>query len=287
MVRDARLMRSTDLIEILITAIPRETSAYNTNSMLMYLGGCVENFCPSDKYDGYMTATFDMLYELLKNATDENKVSKYKSSLVSYCWSTKSLEVLSDWIQGKNEVLKKFTPTLQERYSIISYLFARSVGTLEWRNELRAKLEAEDKTDLKKEYGFRIAALTADKEQREVLWADYMNPKSELSYHMMGISCAGFNSKWVDYSLREPYFERYYELVINQLKTRSRQHGAEIYQCLKPHYKNVNDSVLKSQGLMKSIDGLDKYWQKNLKDTLADGMRKQKVLTFAENKEKL
>ena len=56
MVRDARVMRSTDLIETLVRSIPKEPSAYNVNNMFLYLGGCLENFCPANKYDEYLTS---------------------------------------------------------------------------------------------------------------------------------------------------------------------------------------------------------------------------------------
>jgi len=287
MVRDARVMRSTDLIETLVRSIPKEPSAYNVNNMFLYLGGCIENFCPANRYDEYMTSCFDMIYNELKTETDANKISKFKTMLCSYAWSNHSLEVLSEWIQGKNEVLSKFTPTLPEKYKIVSYLFARSIGTQEWRDGIRAEVEASDKTDMKKEYGYVIAAMTADKDQREVLWADYMNPKCELSYHMLAMSCAGFNSKWVPYELREPYFERYYANILDVLKNRSRKHAEEIFRCLVPAYKDCNQSVLRNAELMKSVKELDMFWQKNLKDTNDSDLRKQRVLNFAEQHEKL
>jgi len=255
--------------------------------MFQYLAGCIEQFCPANRYDEYMTSTFDMVYNELKTETDVNKVSKFKTCLVSYCWSKQSLEVLSEWIQGKNEVLSKFTPTLPERYRIVSYLYARSIGTQEWRDGIRAELEASDKTDMKKEYGYVIAAMTADKDQRAVLWADYMNPNTELSFHMLAMSCAGFNSKWVAYEKREQHFEEYYKVILDILKNRSRQHAGEIFRCLSPSFKDCNQSVLRNAELMKSIGELDSFWKKNLKDVNDSDLRKQRVLNFAENKEKL
>jgi len=116
------------LIELIIENLPKDKSNFNLNSMLLYLTGLTENYCPEDKYDGYMFEIFDTVYEMLQNETDQNRVSKLQTTLVQYAWSEPSLHILLEWIQGKHENFSHLTLTLEEKWKIISYLSVRNLG---------------------------------------------------------------------------------------------------------------------------------------------------------------
>ena len=282
MVRNTQTQKSTDLIELLIKNIPLEKSAYVQSNNFQYLGGLMEMYCPADKYDTLMTKGFDMLYDMLKKETDQDKISKLQSKLVDFGWSDKSLKVLSEWLEGKHDEFKHQKLNLEDKWKIISYIFVREEGTLEWRNNLRHMVESQDKTDVKLEYDYRIKAMTANKEERQQLWEQYMNPDSGLSYHMLGKSIGGFNSKWVDYSLREPYFKMYYDNILQVLKTRGKNFSSKLFHGLKPHYKDNSEAILMNKSKLEGkIDEVDMYWRKNLKEEFESDIRTKKVQDFA------
>jgi len=123
--------------------------------------------------------------------------------------------------------------------------------------------------------------MTADKQEREKLWLEYMNPDSEMSYHMLGKSCAGFNSKWVEYSLREPFFKLFYENIIEQLKTREKNTSNKLFHILKPRFKDYGENVLRNLDLKEKIDEVDMFWRKNLKEEFDTDIKTKNVLDFA------
>ena len=281
MVRNTQEQKSTDLIELLIENIPKEKSAYVVSNNFKYLDGLMSSFCPDDRYDTYMTACFDMLYDMLRKETDQNKISKLQTKLVDFGWSDKSLKVLSGWLEGTHDVLSHQTLTLEEKWKIISYIFVRQEGTVEWRNKLRHMVESQDKTDIKLEYEYIITAMTANKEERQQLWEQYMNPSSELSYSKLGKSCRGFNSKWVAYSLREPFFKLYNDNIMEILKTREKNFSSTLFHALKPHYKDNGETILRNLELEDKIDEVDMYWRKNLTEEFESDIRIKQVQDFA------
>ena len=281
MVRNTQEQKSTDLMDLLIENIPKEKSAYVVSNNFLYLDGLISQYCPLNKYDTYMTKSFDMLYDMLKKETDANKISKLQSKLVDFGWSDKSLKVLSEQLEGKHDVLSNQTLTLEEKWKIVSYIFVRKEGTADWRNNLRDTLESQDKTDIKLEYEHKIKAMTANAEERQKLWEQYMDPKSELSFHMLGKSAAGFNSKWVDYNLRLPFFNKYNDSIMEILKTREKNFSRTLFRNLRPDYDDNFSTVLRNNFLKDDLGEVDLYWKKNLIEEFESDERRQKVQSFA------
>lgn len=257
MVRDSNQIKSTEFIELLLDNIPKEDSSYVLSGMFLYLDSCVDSFCPDNKYAAYKSKAFDVVYKMLLKETEQDSIVKLQAKLVANCWSDESVSILASWLEGNNEELKRFTPNLQEKWSIVSYIYAREYGTSQYREALKAKLEEEDTTDMKREFGFRIAALTANREERQQLWKEYMDKDLKMSFHMLGKSTGGFNSKWVPYDLRKEYFDDYYNNIIEILKTRPRTIGATLYRLLKPEFENHDECVRRNEELEKHLKEMD------------------------------
>jgi len=283
MVRDANTIKATEFIDLLLENIPLEKSSYIISNMYLYLDSCIGSFVPEDKYSHYKKKGFQMIYKILQKETNKDSIIKFQSKLVSYCWSPDSLIILSSWLEGNDARLSHCVPNLQEKWAIVTMIFAKKYGTKDYRSKLRASLEEEDKTDMKREYGFRISAITANAKERKELWKEYMDPQSKMSFHMLGKSTMGFNSRLVKYEVREEYFDEYYKNIVGVLKTRQREIGKTLYHALKPEFDDHEKTLSRNEELARHVEELDKYWQKNLLEDFDSDRRRNKVLNFEKN----
>jgi len=144
-------------------------------------------------------------------------------------------------------------------------------------------MKEEDQTDRKKEFEYKIKAITATPEEREALWTDYMSENCSMSYHMGAISMSGFNSRYVPYEVREKFHERYWEQIPTVLSKKSREMAKSIFWALRPRYLNNDDLVAKLEELGKHSEKFDSYWKKELEEDFDMAKRCNKALKFAES----
>lgn len=169
MVRDCRILKSTDLLDLLITHIPQEKSNYVKGNLFSFLGTTLENYCPSDLYPHFKDLAFSMVYTTISSSkiTSPDELKLLASCLLKFAWSDNSLKILQAWLQNTDPNLTALKPTLQEKYTILSYLYARpSITTPEFLAEFKENLIKEDKTDMKIEFLHKIESLTANDEKR-------------------------------------------------------------------------------------------------------------------------
>jgi len=211
-------------------------------------------------------------------------LAELQGELVGYAKSEEAIKILKEWYLGTHTgPLQSLKPTLDEKWSIITGIIAKKIGTPEEIQSITEKMKAEDQTDRKKEFEYKIKAITATPEEREALWADYMSENCSMSYHMGAISMSGFNSRYVPYEVREKFHERYWEQIPIVLAKKSREMAKSIFWALRPRYLNNDDLVAKLEELGKQNEKFDSYWKKELEEDFDMAKRCNKALKFAES----
>jgi hypothetical protein len=87
---------------------------------------------------------------MLAITTDEDRRSSLMEILRANTNSAASLEVMKNWYEGTNLILKGLEPTLDQKYGIIKDLMGSGKYPAELTSVMLAKVEAKDTTDAKK-----------------------------------------------------------------------------------------------------------------------------------------
>lgn len=109
----------------------------------------------------------------------------------------------------------------------------------------------------------------------------YLDTKSEMSWHVLGLSMRGFNSMWVPFDKREKYHGVWDESIVGVLGSRPREVAKVVYGALKPVERDFGKTIERNERLARSLGGFDGFWQKLLKEDFDSDRRKWKVLKFA------
>ena len=110
----------------------------------------------------------------------------------------------------------------------------------------------------------------------------YLDPDTEMSWHVLGLSARGFNSMWVPFDKREKSHGVWDQSIVGVLKSRQREVAKVIYSALKPvESEDFGKTIARNEKLNESLDQFDGFWQKLLKEDFDSDRRKWKVLKFA------
>jgi hypothetical protein len=225
-----------------------------------------------------------MVYTTISSGkiTAEDELKLLGSCLLKFAWSDTSLSILKAWLSNTDPNLTNLQPNLQEKWTILSYLYARPFNTTqEFLATYQANLVKEDQTDIKKEFAYKIESLTANDSKRLVLMDGYLDTNSEMSWHVLGLSMRGFNSMWVPYEKREKFHGVWNKNIVGVLKGRPREVAKVVYGALKPVEMDFGKTIARNEELEESLEGFDGFWQKLLKEDFDSDRRKWKVLKFA------
>lgn len=84
-------------------------------------------------------------------------------------------------------------------------------------------LYAEDESDTKKNMKLKIEAILTPVEGRPALLAEYFNKDTKFSYVELENTIAGFTTHFKSEEVRKPYFDPFFEQILDALRIRSRQ----------------------------------------------------------------
>lgn len=230
MVRDVR-MKSTDFIDLVCEHAPMESASMLSN-LFPYLSGCLFNYTPEAKFTEMSDKAFKMAHTLFKDSTDPELRHLVQDLVVSYSESSEAKKILANWLEGTVEEFKESTPTLNQKWSIVYKIHGCDQFDNEYRAKVKARLDEEDQTDLKKKYGEMIRALVACDAGREELSTEIYNKDTKYSYVEIGNLISGLNSRMISYDRREKFHQRYFDSLIDQLNSRNRETGKVTFFCL-------------------------------------------------------
>ena len=282
MVRDSRL-KSGDFVDLMCEHIPKENSEPILKLMMNYFSGALFQYMPETMLDAKMDKAWKAIYEKLLKTKDAELTKLLQDLLVTFSDSKEALTTLSAWYDGNLEKLNHLKLTLDQKWRIVFKIQSCDVFIQEYKDKCVKDMEDSDTTDQKKEYKEKITALVASDSQREELWKEYMNKDTKMSYHEIGNSAEGFNSRLVAYEKREVYHQRFFDGLIDMLLTRNREAAKSLYNGLMPMYKDYGDMIISFEKLEKlqEYEKLDAFWKKELKADFDQFKKKNKILQFA------
>ena len=145
-------------------------------------------------------------------------------------------------------------------------------------------LEKEDTTDSKRQAQYEREAMLADDDKRESLWKEFLNKDTKISHQLTGESMGGFFATLLPYETKEKYWNRFWDVIIEQFNTRGRSYAENIYYCAMPKYKDPQEVINKVEELYAKRDQYDGYWSKEILSDLEFLRRSAKVKLFAISK---
>lgn len=159
MVRDANELKSPQFAKIIFKHLPKEEESTVAEEIKGYLSRTIYSCLPEEFYEENMKLAFTMTIELIekelkKENPDKDRLKELQADLPGYAKNHDDILIMKNWLEGNPiDCLKGMTPTLQQKWAIVTNVLGRKVGTPEEGKALREKVESEDTTDMKKEFG--------------------------------------------------------------------------------------------------------------------------------------
>jgi aminopeptidase N len=233
MVRDARGIKSHEFVELCLESYPKETSVTVADNIETFQRVVLSAYVLPEHKDALKQKAFDVAYSMLATTTDEDRRSNLADMLRTNTKSAASLEVMKNWYEGTDAMLKGLEPNLDQKYGIILDLMGSGKYPAELTNEMVAKVEAEDTTDTKKRNETIRKWMMATEAEKSEAWTLMVSKESPWSYAVARDVMSGMLNEWVPYEQREKLYNRYFDDLSLVLNERSREFAKVIFIFLK------------------------------------------------------
>jgi len=242
MVRDAQLS-SYDFVTIVVRTLPEENSDLNLTSILNYTNEVIGSYAPAVLRANILCP---MLFPIIKekllkcDPNNKNRIILLKENLISYARYGKeknvdNIQELISWFEGKNEDLKQFELTLDNKRNIVEklMLYPKDIP----RTEYLEKVLSEDKTDSRVNFEKKCRAILSTSAELEELWKKFLDPSAKESVPLMSSIMRGYASAP---ALDKKEFEkRFFDSVEDVFKTRSKHFAQQFFMSLMPGGENL------------------------------------------------
>jgi len=281
MMRDAKEISAPELAYMMAVNYPAEKSVVIRTKVMSFFMGTIWNYSPESMQDELKVLGWNLCYSLVKEETDTVKSKQLHGKLLGFISNEESLKICGEWIKGTHAFLKYDYLVAAQKFSILNIMFKTRTLPDEELNSLLNKFEEADKTDCKKESRIAREAMMANEEQREKLWDEFLNKDTKISHKLMGCSLGGFFSKWVPYEQKEKYWDKFWDVIVEQFNSRGRAYSDGFFNAARPKYNDSAKLLKKMEELYNLHDQYDGYWKKNVMSELEFYRRATKVKLFA------
>jgi aminopeptidase N len=266
MVKDARGIKSHEFVELCLESYPKETSVAVALNIEVVQRAVLSAYVLPEHKDGLRQKAFDVAYSMLAMTTDQDRRSSLTDMLRANTKSAASLDVMKNWYEGTDAILKGLEPTMDQKYGIIKDLMGSGKYPAELTTKMLAIVEAEDTTDTKKRNETTRKWMMATEAERSEAWTLMISKESPWSYSAARDVINGMMSEWVPYEQREKLYNRYFDDLSVVLNERSREFAKQYHKYAKAEYNDYQVFADKHKAVMQDIDSFDNFWKKELKE---------------------
>lgn len=230
MVRDGKLS-SNEYAEIFEMNIEEETDEAILDDILSYAN---YNFSwtPLSYRKELGHKLFKRTYDIIKNTKSESILILLNRSLIKFAYHEEDIDLLYDWLKGKEPVLKSQEISIYNGWDIIKAIYRSSKYNNQEKQELFDKQAIRDPESTKfMEKTFK--ALIATEEERKKLWASYLNENNQDSVQLIEASMEGFNDDNI--KRNEVYNDLYFKELVNISRKREAEFAKAFYWGLFPN----------------------------------------------------
>lgn len=226
-VRDCRY-KASKFITLCSELISNESSNQVVDLAYKYISSSID-ICPMSQYTENAHKLYRATRTKIVNCEDSQFNLSLIKKLISYGFHEEDIEDLKSWYEGNNEDLQGHEISIDQKWTIVYKIHGSGRYSSEEKQRIFDELLQADGTETKRNYKLRIEALIADENKREELFNDYFSKDCKLSYVELEASCAGFTSWFLSEEVRSKYYQRFFDGILDQLKTRSRKVAEVIF----------------------------------------------------------
>ena len=266
MVKDARGIKSHEFVELCVESYLKETSPAVALNIEVVQRNVLSAYVLPEHKDALKQKAFDVAYSMLATTTEEDRRSSLTDMLRANTKSPASLEVMKNWYEGTDLILKGLEPTLDQKYGIINDLMGSGKYPTGLTSGMLAKVEAEDTTDTKKRNETTRKWMMATEAEKSDAWTLMISKESPWSYSAASDVINGMLSEWVPYEQREKLYTRWFDDLPGVLNGSSREFAKMYHRYGKAQFNDYQVFADKHAAVMENIGSFDNFWQKKLKE---------------------
>eukprot|EP00826_Nyctotherus_ovalis_P036900 TRINITY_DN3317_c0_g1_i10.p1 TRINITY_DN3317_c0_g1~~TRINITY_DN3317_c0_g1_i10.p1 ORF type:complete len:912 (-),score=327.19 TRINITY_DN3317_c0_g1_i10:142-2877(-) len=231
MVRDGNTSPK-EYINLVLAQLPAEKNEIIITGALSYSLGAVTYYIPREYKKSESTLLFNMALERLKVESSVNTKKNLLSYIIQFACMPEHKKILAKWLKDGTGVADAVL-TQRNRYTIIKKIYADKDFTLEEKQKLLAAELEKDKSDegLRAQRCCEAAVPTPENKQK--CWDIFLDENTKESDHMLFSGMSGFNSEDQE-ELLKPYLDKYFEVLADVFKKRSRAYAGEFFTVLRP-----------------------------------------------------
>lgn len=221
-VRDANYKASA-FVNSVSTLLATETNNQIIDMVFRFIGGAIK-IIPGSKYSEYAHKLYQAARKLVLSAEEPTFKLSMVEKMFSYCFHEDDIEDLKSWYEGSSQDLgDNSIISISQKWQVVYFINGSSKYSAEEKKAALDKLLEEDESDVKLNWKLKIDALNADAEKREELFKEYFNQDSSMSWVQLRSSIIGFTSKFIKTEVKQTYFDRYFDQIIDAMKIRGKQ----------------------------------------------------------------
>ena len=251
--------KSTEFLDFMISIVSLDSGHTIVDMALSYISSILRatesdihmginaptTYLPKKYHATYMSIVFQACYKRLQKEENPGIKISLVDRLITYATTTSEINILKDWLLGKNDLLKEYQLTIESQWKIVILLYSdNSFGEKE-KAEIYNKVKENDTSDLKNDYELVIDSITADDQKRLTLLEEYFNHNTEMSFEKIRISISGFNHKVVSQEKKDKYYGTFYKRFPEYAKKTSSVYSRTVFEGLLPDSDNI-EVILKN-----------------------------------------
>jgi aminopeptidase N len=235
-----------EYINLVLAQLPAEKNEIIITGALLYSFSAISNYIPKEHKKAESSLLFDMALERLKSETSNNTKKSVLNYIIQFACKMEHKKMLIQWLKEGTGIAEAVL-TQGNRYSILTKIYADKDFTLEEKQKLLESELEKDKSDEGMRARRKCEAAIPTVENKEKCWKSFLDEETKESDHMLFSGMAGFNSDDQE-ELLKPYLEKYFDVLADMFKKRSRAYAGEFFVGLRPL---DDDEVLKRFEEMK------------------------------------
>lgn len=201
---------------------------------------------------------------------------------MTYASRDSDVKTLVAWWTGSDPKLNCGTPGLTTKYRILMLAYLTNVIEESTLEKIKSDLLDSDKTDTRQDYLLMIENARLSDSERDARFEEFYNSHTKWTCAQLGVCLRGFNIRWLPYSHKERFFQRYFDKLEWVLTDFDKEYAKAFYNDFDfDFYDDYGQLVKNFESLASKVDRLDLFWQKKVLEDLGKFKNRHRVQQFA------
>lgn len=280
MVKDAKIRGTAFVLNILNGYLPSTLQNIQTfDSIMLFLEKVVFHFMPTQQKFETAHQVFVSLNQILEKTDDFVQKQVLKKKMISFGINDNDIDILRDML---DKIIEYDDKTLndQNKWSIVYRIAGSKNIDDSTKNGYVDKMLSIDNSDTRKTYMAILDNLRADKQQRDILWAKYIDPALEMSYAELQDHLTGFFSVFVEDGLKLPYSLDTFTRLENICKTRSKEMGNCFLNYCLPERNHIQVTIEQLTILLDKLTDKENYFKIKIRKIIDESQKQLKAFAL-------